>query len=183
MNDTSDELIKLISEANRIRFDDPSGARQLYADAVSRCRTAGNQNQLLRALKGLGQIERDLGRGEVALQLYNEAVAICRAVDNPLLLAHTVRHVGDIHQDAGRRKLAEPCYQEALTIYRNHEETDVLDLANTVRPFARLKEQNGEIEDAKRLWREAKELYAAANVPEGVAEATRQMARLEQRVK
>ena len=181
MNDISDELIGLMREGNRIRFDDPPGARRLYADAVRRCRIAGNQKQLIRALKGLGQIERDIGHPDVALELYNEAVTICRAAGDPLLLAHTVRHVGDIHQDAGRRKLAEPCYQEALSIYRHHEDTAVLDLANAVRPFAALKQQNGEIDEAKRLWNEAKDLYAAANVSEGVAGATRELARLERK--
>ena len=179
MNDRSEELVRLMREAKRLRFDDPPGARQLYADAVRRCRTAGNQEQLIRALKGLGQIERDLGRGEIALELYDEAVTICRDTGDALLLAHTIRHVGDIHQDAGRGNLAEPCYQEALMLYRKHEATDVLDLANTVRPFAELKQQNGEIEEARRLWAEAKDLYAAANIPEGVAEATRRLARLD----
>ncbi|HKP36660.1 MAG TPA: tetratricopeptide repeat protein [Pyrinomonadaceae bacterium] len=179
MNDTSDELIELMREANRIRFDDPPGARRLYADAVNRCRLAGQEEQLIRALKGLGQIERDLGHSDAALELYNEAVTICRAAGDPLLLAHTVRHVGDIQQDKGRRELAEPCYQEALSIYRQHDETAVLDLANAVRPFAALKQKNGEIEEARRLWNEAKDLYAAANVQEGVAGATRELARLE----
>jgi tetratricopeptide (TPR) repeat protein len=179
MNSTSDNLLKLMSEAKRLRFEDPNKARRLYADAVSSCRTAGRPDQLTRALKGLGQIERDLGENNVALKLYEEAVTICRGESDSLLLAHTIRHVGDIHQDAGRPELAEPCYQEALTIYRNHEETAVLDLANTVRPLALLKEENGEVEGAKRLWAEAKDLYAKANVPEGVAGATRALARLQ----
>ena len=181
MNDISDELNELMREANRIRFDDPPGARRLYADAVKRCRIAGHQKHLIRALKGLGQIERDLGHADIALELYSQAVTLCRAAGDPLLLAHTVRHVGDIHQDEGRWMLAEPCYQEALSIYREQEQTAVLDLANTVRPFAALKQQKGEIDEAKQLWNEAKDLYAAANVPEGVARATRELARLERK--
>ena len=80
--------------------------------------------------RGLGQIERDLGRGEAARPLYEEAVALCRDEGDPLALAHTVRHLGDIHQDAGRAALAEPCYDEALALYRSHDRTAPLDLAN-----------------------------------------------------
>jgi hypothetical protein len=97
------------------------------------------------------------------------------------LLAHTVRHVGDIHQDAGHAELAEPCYVEALAIYRNHEQTDPLDLANAIRPLAVLRDDAGELQEAKRLWAEVRDLYAAANVMEGVAESLRRLARLEHR--
>ena len=107
-------------------------AHRHFAEAVSRCRRSGNSPALAHALKGLGQIERDLGRGDAARPLYEEAIAICRRERDPLRLAHTVRHLGDIHQDAGRVELAEPCYREALAIYRAHQGTARLDLANTL---------------------------------------------------
>jgi len=129
-------------------------------------------------LKRLGQVERGLGHHDAALALYEQAVAICRAVDDPLLLAHTIRHVGDIHQDAGRLDLAGPCYEEALTIYRANPQTSPLDLANTVRPFALLKEQKGAVEEAARLWAEARDLYASVNVAAGVAECSARLVRL-----
>src|SRR5947208_2986929 len=119
-------------EANRLRFERPHDAHRLYADAVERCRQDGMPRELIHALKGLGQIERDLNNGDAALRLYEEAVALCREEDDALLLAHTVRHVGDIHQDTGRDELAEPSYHDALEIYRNHTETKSLDLANAI---------------------------------------------------
>ena len=173
---------KLLSEANRARLEDrPADAHRDYAAAVALCRQSGARSELIRALKGLGQIERDLGHGDAALPLYEEAVAICRGEGDPLLLAHTVRHVGDIHRDAGRFELAEPCYVEALTIYRNDEHTEPLDLANAIRPLAILKDNAGEVEEAMQLCAEARDLYAAANVPEGVAESSRRLTRLEAR--
>jgi len=171
----ANSVVELMQEANRVRFERPLEAHRLYADAVERCRQNGPRCELIKALKGLGQIERDLNNSEAALLHYEEAVALCREEGDALLLAHTVRHVGDIHQDAGRDDLAEPCYVEALSIYRNNTETSPLDLANTIRPFALLKENTGQVDEARRLWAEAKDLYTTSNVPEGVVECSRRL--------
>ena len=169
-----------MNAANRARLDDrPDEARRDYKAAVALCRQAGARRELIRALKGLGQIERDTNNGAAALPLYEEALAICREEDDQLLLAHTVRHLGDIHQDAGRADLAEPCYVEALSIYRNNEHTGTLDLANAIRPLALLKDNAGEIEEAKRLWSEARDLYASVNVQQGALESSRRLKLLE----
>ncbi len=170
---------KLMRQADRARQDNrlADAHRDLVA-AVTLCRQAGVQRELVQALKRLGQIERDLGRGDAAQPLYEEAVAICREEGDPLTLAHTVRHLGDIHQDAGRVDLAEPCYHEALALYHSHERPPPLDLANAIRPLAILKDDAGEMEEARRLWEEARDLYAAVNVREGVAESSARLARL-----
>jgi tetratricopeptide (TPR) repeat protein len=167
--------VTLMRRAARARRDDrPLDAHRDYAAAVAICRQTGVPRELVQALKGLGQIERDLGHGDTARPLYEEAVAICRGLDDPLILAHTVRHLGDIHQDAGRAEMAAPCYHEALELYRGNEQTPPADLANT----AILTDDGGRVEEAKRLWEEARDLYAAANVPEGVAESSARLARL-----
>lgn len=169
-----------MTAANRARLEDrPADAHRDYAAAVELCRQSGARTELIRALKGLGQIERDLDRGPAALPLYQEAVAICREEGDALSLAHTVRHVGDIHQDLRQAGLAEPCYVEAIALYRNDEQTEPLDLANAIRPLAILKDAGGETEEAKLLWAEARDLYAVANVPDGVAESSRRLDRLE----
>lgn len=172
------EVLSLMRDANRLRFERPQEAHRLYAEAVELSRRAHLQRELIQALKGLGQIERDLNNDEAALELYEQALVLCRDADDPLLLAHTVRHVGDIHQDIKRDDLAAPCYAEALAIYRGEPETTPLDLANAVRPFALLKENAGEKEEAKRLWAEARDLYAASNIQQGVAECSRHLQRL-----
>jgi len=180
MNGLTEQALKLMSEANRARLEDrPEDAHRDYATAVALCRQSGARRELIQALKGLGQIERDMDRGDAALRLYEEAVALCREEDDPLMLAHSVRHVGDIHRDAGRAELAEACYLEALAIYRNNEHTDTLDLANAVRPLAILKDAAGEVAEARRLWAEARDLYAAANVQQGALESSRRLKRLE----
>jgi tetratricopeptide (TPR) repeat protein len=175
----SDAVIELVRRAERARRENRlADAHRDLVEAVAFGRQAGAQHELVLALKGLGQIERDLGCGDAALPLYEEAVALCREEGDPLTLAHTVRHLGDIHRSAGRAELAEPRYHEALALYRSHEGTPVLDLANAIRPLAILKQATGEAEEARRLWEEARDLYAAANVQEGVAGCSASLARL-----
>ena len=153
-------------------------ARRDFAEAVALCRQRGMRQELLRAIKGLGQIERDLGQVAAARDLYEEAVVLSRETDDPLAVAHTVRHLGDIHRDAGRMDLAEPCYLEALALYRNNEPTAPVELANAVRPLAILKEALGFTEEARQLWKEARDLYAVAAIEEGVVECSRHLDRL-----
>src|SRR5437870_8756217 len=142
---TSDDIVQLMREANRLRFERPHDARRLYAEAVERSRQAGMRRELIRALKGLGQIERDLENGVAALALYEEAVALCRIEGDALMLAHTVRHVGDIHQEGGRDDLAESCYKEEFSFYGGVKKILRLDLAIPFLRFAFLKETAGEL--------------------------------------
>jgi tetratricopeptide (TPR) repeat protein len=169
MSHTAMELIKAAQVARKEhRLAD---AHRDLLEAVTLCRQSGTRAHLVQALKALGQIERDLGRGDAARPLYEEAVSICRDEGDALLLAHTVRHLGDIHRDARRLADAEPCYHEALALYRSHQ-TNPLDLANVLRPLAILKESQGKDDEARTLWSEARDLYATAGVPIGVAECS-----------
>ena len=140
-------------------------ARRDLLRAVDICRQAAVPGDLAFALKRLGQIERDLQNLDVARSYYEEAAAIYRQRGDALSLAHTVRHVGDIHQDAGRWDLAEPCYDEALRLYRSSKGTRRSDLANAVRSMAIQKEHTGDIERARLLWKEARDLYASLDGP------------------
>jgi len=171
-----DESLELASQARREnRLAD---ARQHLVESVKRCRENGSSLDLAKALIRLGQIERDMHHRDAALRNYEEATAIYRAEGDPLRLAHTVRHLGDIHREAGHAELAEPCYGEALSIYRSHDQTPPLDLANAIRGWAILREEMGEAGEAKKLWEEARELYAAVNVEAGVEESSRRIALL-----
>ena len=69
----------------------------------------------------------------------------------------------------GRADLAEPHLVEALDIARR-ENVKPLELANTIRPLALVR-------DDPKLWEEAHALYVRANVPPGIAETARQLAR------
>ena len=174
------ESLTLTQEADQARRENRSSdARRLYGVAIAICREARNQPELVRALKGLGQIERDAGHFDTARAAYEEAVAICRDQADSLALAHTVRHLGDIHRAAGAPALAEPHYREAVALYRGSEQRSPLDLANALRPLAIVEEGAGRIDKARELWKEARDLYSEAGVQDGVAESTSRLARLE----
>lgn len=172
-------LQNLLDQAARAhrenRFRD---ARRDFTEAIALGRGGGSRTDLITALKGLAQIERHLENGEAARVRYEEAVVLCREEGVEMLLAHTIRHLGDVHREAGQRDLAEPAYREALEIYRRHPETKPLDLANTLRPLALLKESREENDEAVLFWREARDLYTAAGVRKGAAECSAHLKRL-----
>ena len=130
------------------------------------------------AAVALGRVERQLNNVPAALAHYAEAAALYRSLGDSLKLAHTIRHLGDIHRGAGQAEQARQCYDEALTIYRGPTQPQPLDLANAIRGLALLEGDCGELERAKALWAEAKELYAEAGVKEGAAECIDQLAAL-----
>jgi tetratricopeptide (TPR) repeat protein len=153
-------------------------AKRKLVDAAKVARHGNDPSSLASILIETGRLERGRHRLDAAKRYYEEAAAIFRTLDEPLRLAHTVRHVGDILQDAGQLKPAEPCYVEALAIYRAHPETSPLDMANAIRGYSLLQGEFGKSEEAIALWREARALYAAVNVPAGVEDCERQIARL-----
>jgi tetratricopeptide (TPR) repeat protein len=142
----------------------------LFAEAAMQARQSGAKRELVEALKGVAQIDRDLGRPAAAQPFYEEAVAVCRVIGDPLLLAHTVRHLGDLHHDDGRDDLAEPLYAEALALYRASD-APPLDLANALSSIA-------VVTNSAALWEEAFHLYVKTNVPPGAAETAIRLAKL-----
>lgn len=125
--------------------------------------------QIVRERRRDGDGARAEGRLDEARQHYLAAVDACRSLGDAKLLAHTLRHLGDIEREMGRGDLAGPHLVEALEIARR-ENVAVLELANTIRPLAFLR-------DDPKLLEEANALYARANVPPGVAETARRLAR------
>ena len=174
MPEQSENLRARAAQARR--ENRPDDARWDLIEAVALCREAKDDTDLALALTALGQIERDLHKNEAAMKNYEEAVAIYRKKGDAQVLAHTIRHLGDIHRNLKHTELAESCYREALALYRPDETTRPLDLANTLRGYALLKEDAGEPHAAKLLWEEAQQLYAAVGVEAGVTESTRRLA-------
>lgn len=166
----ADPIHDLLRRGRRARFDTPDQSRDLFAESAAMARRSGARRELVEALKGIAQIERDLGRRADALPFYEEAVSVCREIGDPLLLAHTLRHLGDLQHDDGRDDLAEPLSAEALALYRTSD-APPLDLANAFRSLAVIK-------NSAELWEEAFHLYVATNVPPGVAESALRLAKL-----
>lgn len=111
---------------------------------------------------------------------YAIAADIYRGQDDALAYAHTIRHIADMYLDESDLVEARPLYEEALEIYRGNLQTRLLDLANTVRPFALLNEASGNLAVATQLWQEARNLYSSLRVEEGVRECDAHLTQLPQ---
>jgi tetratricopeptide (TPR) repeat protein len=123
-----------------------------------------------------GREERKEHRLSAARAYYAEAAQIYRNEKNPLAYAHTIRHIADMHLDESNYAEAKPLYEEALEIYRSNLDTKLLDLANTVRPYALLNERAGNRDAAMQSWKEARNLYASLRLDVGVDECNAHLA-------
>ena len=82
MSDVADKLMQQAVQARKEKR--LADAKRDWAEAVELCRLEGMKRDLVAALKGLGQIERDMGHGDAALPLYEEAVASAARLGNLL---------------------------------------------------------------------------------------------------
>jgi tetratricopeptide (TPR) repeat protein len=124
----------------------------------------------LEKLLAVGALARREGRMEDALCAYQQAADQCRKRGNALVTAHTIRHLGDIYRELGKTDEAEPLLKEAISIYRGSLDAKILDFANALRPLALLYVSTGNTQAAQQLWRQARALYSAINVADGVNE-------------
>ena len=134
------------------------------------CQRAGATKELSVALGKLGHVALDLDDPNRARTLFRESVAAAREADDPLRLAHALRHLGQVNHRLGRLESAGQCYEEALAVYDQDATAPPLDHANALRPAAALRQELGDFEAARLLWRRAAKLYRVAGVEEGVRE-------------
>lgn len=151
-------------------------ARDLFAQAVAEARFLPERTLLIRALKALAQIERDLRHPTTAIKHYREAAALQQAAGDSLGWAHSIRHIADILREQKTLAEAESLYEQALSIYRTDPEARPLDHANALRGLALLKDHSGDPEEVLLLWRAAQALYDKAGVQAGIAECARHIA-------
>jgi tetratricopeptide (TPR) repeat protein len=125
-----------------------------------------------------GKQARAEGHLDAARAHYAEAAEIYSREGNRLAYAHTIRHIADMYRIEDKHAEARPLYEEALEIYRSNLDTKLLDLANTVRPYAQLNEAIGNLETARQYWQEARNLYASLRLEAGVTECDAHLAML-----
>ncbi len=126
-----------------------------------------------------GKRARTEGLLDAARAHYTEAAGIYSREDDRLAYAHTIRNIADMYLDEAKHSEAKPLYEEVLEIYRRNLDTKLLDLANTVRPYAQLNEAIGDHEAACEHWQEARNLYASLRLDVGVEECSKHLASLE----
>ncbi|MDE2678036.1 MAG: tetratricopeptide repeat protein [Gemmatimonadota bacterium] len=138
--------------------------------ACEMCKQAGAKQELSVALGKLGHVASDLDRPDKARTLFEKSVAVAREAGDPLRLAHAVRHLGQVNHRLGRLESAGRCLAEAIDLYDQAGTAHPLDHANALRPMAVLREETGDVEGARLMWRRAAQLYRSAGVDEGVRE-------------
>jgi tetratricopeptide (TPR) repeat protein len=172
----ADQLPDLIEVALRARSEHRlDEALAALTEAVELSRAASNQPRLAQALVGLGRIERDLKDSEPSLRHYTEAAKIYQQLGDSLSFAHAIRHAADMLRHEHRLQDAKQNYTEALDTYRNHPDTNPLDLANAVRGLALLERETGNLVASKSLWQEARSLYESVGIQAGVDESDAQL--------
>jgi tetratricopeptide (TPR) repeat protein len=115
---------------------------------------------------------RNDGNLRVAREQYAIAAKAHQEAGDVLAYAHSILHIADIYQQEHNSEEAKPLYEEALELYRSNLNTKLLDLANTVRPYALLLENVGDFATARKLWEEAGNLYNSLRLGVGVSECS-----------
>ena len=147
------------------RYDE---AYRDIAKAIELFREARDHNNLVDALGRLGHVEMDRARWDEARAMFEEGIGICRNANDPCGTAHKLQHLGDVHHHAGRKAEALACYHEAMSLYRSQAEPPKLRYANTLLRVAVAEAEAGRADQAKPIFVEARELYRAVGVQEGV---------------
>ena len=127
-----------------------------------------------------GRRARNNGDFSAARARYAEAARIYHDQNDTLAYAHTIRHIADIYREESNLSEAKPLYEESLELYRSNLNTKLLDLANTVRPYALLNEKQGNLDLAMELWDEARCLYGSLRLDAGVSECKEHISQLGQ---
>ena len=180
-NDTPpDRVSKLVEEAWVERREGRhEAAHQKLGEAIALCRQADLQRELVMVLGKLGHVGLDTKNIDAALVAYEEAVEISERLGDHQLVAHTVRHLGDVHRHGKRLKEAERCYERSLGLYASFENLHPCEYANAIRPMAIIQEALGNVDEAKKLWGQARELYRKGGILEGVDECSERLAGIE----
>jgi tetratricopeptide (TPR) repeat protein len=165
-------LQNLLEDGVRARAEGRvANSRQIFLDVVRHASAVNDQASLAAAFCGLAQAEVDIGNCDAAQHQYALAATLYRRIGPPERLAYAVRHEADVLRKLKKFEEARGLYLAAETIYRQQTPEPTLDLANTLRGLALLDEVSGGAGEAIALWRQARELYAKANVPAGVEES------------
>ena len=168
---------ELLEQARQAASEGRAGdAKTGMERAIAELRGGADCWALAQGLRTAAEVCRRLGDRASALSLYEEAVPLYREHGDRLRLAHAVRHLGDVYMELQRREPAEACYAEALALYRNAPSPPEGDLANALRSLAALKQDTGDLEEARALWQEARDRYEAAGITEGVAASSAHLA-------
>ncbi len=115
------------------------------------------------------------GRAGDARNSYARAAALSRESGAQLLQAHALRHLSDLDREADHLEQALAHAEQAAALYRANGRGTSVDMANALRLTAMALDGLRKTEQARAAWSAARELYARAEVADGVAECDRRL--------
>lgn len=117
------------------------------------------------------QFESDHDNPSRALKLLQRSLSFYKKTGSSIKIAHSTRHIADLERRIGDVEDSESNYRTSIDIYKSNKSTSKVDLANAIRGYALVLEKRGKIQEAIEAWKEARELYRACKLEEGVDEA------------
>ncbi len=115
------------------------------------------------------------GRAGDARNSYARAAALSRESGAPLLQAHALRHLSDLDRQADHLEQALARAEQAAALYRVNAQGTSPDMANALRLKGLALDGLRKTGQAREAWSAARELYARAEVADGVAECDRRL--------
>jgi hypothetical protein len=115
------------------------------------------------------------GRAGEARNSYARAAALSRESGAPLLQAHALRHLSDLDRQADHLEQALAHAEQAAALYRANGQGTSPDMANALRLKGLALDGLRKTGQARAAWSAARELYARAEVADGVAECERRL--------
>lgn len=115
------------------------------------------------------------GRAGEARNAYARAAALSRESGAPLLQAHALRHLSDLDREADHLEQALAHAEQASALYRANGKGTSPDLANALRLKGLALDGLRKPEQARAAWSAARDLFARAEVADGVAECERRL--------
>lgn len=99
---------------------DPERARTLFAESVAVARETGDPLRVAHALRHLGQVNRRLGRVEVAERCYEEALGLYEGAGtvHPVEHANALRPMAALREERGDVEEARVLWRRAMEMYR-----------------------------------------------------------------
>jgi tetratricopeptide (TPR) repeat protein len=176
----------LLAQAARLRLsNDYERSRAAYRDAHGLYKAVEHRLGEADVLRGLGDLERMLGRNDQTRAAYTEARALYKAVEHRLGEANVLLGLGGLERTLSRYDQARTAYTEARALYK--AVGDRLGEANVILGLGDLERMLGRNDQARTAYTEARALYKAvgdrhgeANVLLGLGDLERTLGRKDQ---
>ena len=162
------KIADLLEQAWTERREDKYDLAKTFVDEAHGLCSDQDYNSLGRIYHIYMQFEYDQDNFSKALELCQQSLGYYKKATNSDKIAHSTRHIADLERHLGNNESSELNSRIAIGIYKANPETYKGDLAKALGGFGELLEKRKKIKEAISVWKEAKDLYKACNIKEGV---------------